>query len=101
MRNYLDDPIPEDEDDIDLDEASLHTENIDNHDDEVLSVSPLNYAMEMPSPHGKPYRDPVLEREIDLEFGPDFNEAEKIELKTIFYPAPGSPQLFPRKKSCG
>ena len=50
-------------------------------EDEVLSASPLNYAFEMPSPPDKPYRDPIVEQEVDLEFGPDFEEGEKAELR--------------------
>lgn len=49
-------------------------------DNDVLSVSPLNYAMEMPSPPNKPYRDPILDCEVDLEFGSVFKESEKADL---------------------
>lgn len=50
-------------------------------EDEVLSISPFNYAIEMPSPLNKPYRDPILEQEVDLEFGSDFEEGEKAALR--------------------
>lgn len=49
-------------------------------DDETLSVSPLNYAMKMSSPPNKPYRHPILEQEVDLEFGSDFEENEKANI---------------------
>lgn len=85
MRDYLNDSIPEDENSMSLDENSCQTEHVDNQDDavdgEILSVSLLNYAMEMPSPSNNPYRDPFFDCEIDLEYGPDFSEAENIDLR--------------------
>lgn len=35
----------------------------------------------MPSPPGKPYRDPIFNREIDSEYSHDFSKAEKIDLR--------------------
>lgn len=35
----------------------------------------------MPSPPNQPYRDPVLECEIDLDFSPDFEDGEKAEVR--------------------
>lgn len=37
--------------------------------------------MEMPSLLNKPYRDPILEQEVDLEFGSDSEESEKADLR--------------------
>ena len=70
IRDCLNDPETEDERQEDQE-----------GEDEILSVSPLNYAMEMPSPPDNPYRDPLLEQEVDLEFGSDFEENEKADLR--------------------
>lgn len=50
-------------------------------DDYVISVSPLNYAMEIHSPPNKSYRDPILDCEIDLDSGLDFEESKKADLR--------------------
>lgn len=63
IRDHLNDPDPEGEDVMDLDENSSKGELADHdnmdEDDAVLSVLPLNYAMKMPSPSGNPHRDPI------------------------------------------
>lgn len=70
---------------MNLDENSLQTDRADNEEeevnDEVLLVSFLNYAMEMPSPPGRPYRDPIFDREINLNYSSDFDETVKVDLR--------------------
>lgn len=84
IRDCSNDPLLEDEDDMGLDENTLNAESPEGQrivDDEVLSVSPLQYAMEMLSPIDNPYRDPILSHEVDLYFSLDFEENEKAELR--------------------
>lgn len=57
IRDYSNDPEPEGEDDFNFSKELTEGEI---PSDEVLSVLPLNYAMEMPSPPNKPYRDPIV-----------------------------------------
>lgn len=47
-------------------------------DEEVLPSSPLNYAMEMPSPEHNPYKPPVYAHELDPNFDEDFEEDEIV-----------------------
>lgn len=56
-------------------------EEPDDEEEEVLSASPLNYAMELPSPPHNPYRPDIHENELDLDFGDDFNEDEKANVR--------------------
>lgn len=37
--------------------------------------------MEMPSPPNKSYRDPILDYKVDIEFGSNFVEGEKYDLR--------------------
>lgn len=69
--------------DPDDDNMGIDDENLQNleGDEDILFVSLLNYAMEMPPPTNKPYRDPILEGEVDLDFSCDFEENEKAKLR--------------------
>lgn len=81
IRDHLNDPDLVDEEDMELDEdfsADLVDEALN---EDVISVSPLNYALKMPSPPNNPYRNPILHCDIDLDFCPDFEEGEKAELR--------------------
>lgn len=104
IRDYLNDPNPEDENNINFDSDSSKGEDPVGGDDDVLSVSPLKYAMEMSSPPNNPYRDPILDYEVDLDFGSDFEENEKANLRKsprTFFRAQGSPPKSLQKKLCG
>lgn len=85
MRDHLNNLPSEGEDVMSLDESCSETESEKTQyslvEDEVLSASPLRYAMQMPSPPEKPYRDPVLECEVDLDFSIDFKESKKAEVR--------------------
>lgn len=84
--DHLNDPELEDEEEMEIDEAfskAEHPEDLENKalNEDVLSVSPLNYTFEMLSPSNNPYRDPIFQREIDLDFGPNFTKGEKVDLR--------------------
>lgn len=46
-------------------------------EEEVISVSPIRYAMELPSPPNNPYNPHIRSCDFDLEFKEDMIEAEK------------------------
>lgn len=104
IKDHLNDLDPEGEDKISLDGNSSKNEPINNPidelDEETLSVSSLNYAMEMSSPPKNPYRDLIFDREFDLKYGPDFSETEKAELRKAnnIISCAGSPPPYHPKK---
>lgn len=67
-----DDPIVEEEGEADSDkELEDVVEGDDTNADVsegVISISPLHYAMEFPSPSQEPYIQSIYEHEIDLDF---------------------------------
>lgn len=64
-----------------VEEEEGEYENRESEDDveeeEVLSASPLNYAMEMPSPDHNPYWSPIYAHELDPNFDEDY-EARRL-----------------------
>lgn len=61
-------------------EGNISDEEEVEAEDDVLSVSPLHFAMELPSPPNNPYHPRVYENEKDLYFGEDFDEDEKANV---------------------
>lgn len=74
----------EGEDNVDEDEGDAEYE-VEQGDDAginvsegVLSISPLHYAIEFPSPSQQPYVQSIYDHEVDL----DFNESDPKEVRT-------------------